>query len=168
MKFLITILLCSSSFTLAVDAQLLDLSKAVVIAPTNSTKQEQKAMQMLVDEIPSRTQIRPLIAHTLPADLPLIILNNDHTGAPEGYRISIDSSGPAAKITVTGNDSRGLLFGCGRLLRTLRLSHQKIEVPGNISINSSPKAKLRGHQLGYRPKTNSYDGWTVAMWEQYI
>src|SRR5262249_1150919 len=27
---------------------------------------------------------------------------------------------------------------------------------------------LRGRQLGYRPKTNSYDGWTVAMWEQYI
>ena len=51
MKFLITLLLCSSSFTLAVDAQLLDLSKAVVIAPTNSTNQEQKAMQMLVDEI---------------------------------------------------------------------------------------------------------------------
>ena len=27
---------------------------------------------------------------------------------------------------------------------------------------------LRGHQLGYRPKTNSYDGWDVPMWEQYI
>ena len=27
---------------------------------------------------------------------------------------------------------------------------------------------LRGHQLGYRPKTNSYDAWDVPMWEQYI
>jgi hypothetical protein len=27
---------------------------------------------------------------------------------------------------------------------------------------------LRGHQLGYRPKTNSYDGWDVDQWEQYI
>ena len=27
---------------------------------------------------------------------------------------------------------------------------------------------LRGHQLGYRPKTNSYDAWTPAMWEQYV
>jgi len=27
---------------------------------------------------------------------------------------------------------------------------------------------LRGHQLGYRPKTNSYDAWDVTRWEQYI
>src|SRR3989454_623948 len=28
--------------------------------------------------------------------------------------------------------------------------------------------RLRGHQLGYRPKTNSYDAWYEALWEQYI
>ena len=28
--------------------------------------------------------------------------------------------------------------------------------------------RLRGHQLGYRPKTNAYDAWDVALWEQYI
>src|SRR2546426_11667821 len=28
--------------------------------------------------------------------------------------------------------------------------------------------RLRGHQLGYRPKTNSYDAWDVTRWEQYI
>ena len=27
---------------------------------------------------------------------------------------------------------------------------------------------MRGHQLGYRPKTNAYDAWSVPMWEQYI
>jgi hypothetical protein len=26
---------------------------------------------------------------------------------------------------------------------------------------------LRGHQLGYRPKTHSYDAWDLATWEQY-
>jgi hypothetical protein len=31
-----------------------------------------------------------------------------------------------------------------------------------------PVVPLRGHQLGYRPKTNSYDGFDVRMWEQYI
>src|SRR5258706_15828573 len=120
MKFLITIILCSTSFTLAADAQLLDISKAIVFAPADSSKLEQKAVEMLVDEIAFRTQIRPLIIHTLPASpVPLIALNNDHTGAPEGYRISADNSGSAPRITVTGNDSRGLLFGVGRLLRTL-------------------------------------------------
>ena len=27
---------------------------------------------------------------------------------------------------------------------------------------------LRGHQLGYRDKTNAYDGWDLPQWEQYI
>ena len=27
---------------------------------------------------------------------------------------------------------------------------------------------IRGHQIGYRPKTNSYDAWDLAQWEQYI
>src|SRR5207244_1034271 len=27
---------------------------------------------------------------------------------------------------------------------------------------------LRGHQLGYRPKTNSYDAWDLPQWEQYF
>ena len=38
----------------------------------------------------------------------------------------------------------------------------------SLKISTAPKYSLRGHQLGYRPKTNSYDGWNVAMWEQYI
>ena len=31
-----------------------------------------------------------------------------------------------------------------------------------------PDQPLRGHQLGYRPKTNSYDGWDLDQWERYI
>src|SRR5699024_2748639 len=41
-------------------------------------------------------------------------------------------------------------------------------VPRNIDVNTFPEYSLRGHQLGYRPKTNSYDGFDVKMWEQYI
>ena len=33
---------------------------------------------------------------------------------------------------------------------------------------TAPEYPLRGHQLGYRPKTNSYDAWDLAQWEQYI
>src|SRR6202043_4247643 len=43
-----------------------------------------------------------------------------------------------------------------------------VEAPDRLKIESAPKYGLRGHQLGYRPKTNSYDGWSVPMWEQYI
>ena len=37
-----------------------------------------------------------------------------------------------------------------------------------FTLPRAPCMPMRGHQLGYRPKTNSYDGWTVALWEQYI
>jgi hypothetical protein len=36
-----------------------------------------------------------------------------------------------------------------------------------LEVDTSPKYFLRGHQLGYRPKTNAYDAWSVPMWEQY-
>ena len=36
------------------------------------------------------------------------------------------------------------------------------------NLASAPKYPLRGHQLGYRPKTNSYDAWDLAQWDRYI
>ncbi len=181
-SFLLALLLLSPSLTLAADAQLLDLSKALVLSPADANKQERSSIQMLVDEIAVRTQIRPLITHTPPRDpAPMIIagvtarlktINPDAKwpapAGPEGYHIWTDTTGPAPILFIAADDSRGLLFGVGRLLRTLRLSRQKIELPSDINLHTAPKATLRGHQLGYRPKTNSYDGWTVAMWEQYI
>jgi hypothetical protein len=71
-------------------------------------------------------------------------------------------------VFVIGNDSRGVLFGVGRLLRELRLRRGKIFLTSELNIATAPKYPLRGHQLGYRPKTNSYDGWNLALWEQYI
>ena len=62
----------------------------------------------------------------------------------------------------------GVLFGVGRLLRELRLGRLKVTLPAGFQAESAPTTALRGHQIGYRPKTNSYDGWTVALWEQYL
>ena len=33
---------------------------------------------------------------------------------------------------------------------------------------TAPRLRLRGHQLGYRPKVNAYDAFTVDMFDQYI
>jgi hypothetical protein len=153
-----------------------------VLTPQDATKQERKAAVMLVEEIAVRTQIRPLIMHSPPTEVaPLIVVGtgeglktlnpNSKIPAPagiEGFHIWIDDSGPAPLVFVVGDDVRGVVFGVGKLLRTMRMSRQKIELPGNTKIDSAPKVGLRGHQLGYRPKANSYDAWTVAMWDQYI
>ncbi len=43
-----------------------------------------------------------------------------------------------------------------------------VQLPADFEITTAPQYPLRGHQFGYRPKVNSYDGWTPDMWEQYI
>src|SRR5439155_26344485 len=78
----------------------------------------------------------------------------------EGYRISVQKGERAAPaVFVLGHDARGVLFGVGRLLRELHLTRGKAILDDGITISTSPKYPLRGHQLGYRPKANSYDGW---------
>jgi hypothetical protein len=82
----------------------------------------------------------------------------------DGYRVQVVDG----VVLVVGNDARGTLFGVGALLRSLRMERDILEVPDSLAISTAPKYALRGHQLGYRPKTNSYDGWSVPVWEQYL
>lgn len=92
----------------------------------------------------------------------------DRTPGREGYALHSWTAGNSPNVAVAGADERGVLFGVGGLLRALRMSKQTIRAPGALNVATAPRYPLRGHQLGYRPKTNSYDGWMVPMWEQYI
>src|SRR5262249_48654477 len=90
-------------------------------------------------------------------------------GAAEGFRIVTENNGRATPaVFIIGNDARGVLFGVGRLLRDLYLSRGRVALAEDCNVSTAPRFPLRGHQLGYRPKTNSYDGWNIALWEQYI
>ena len=82
----------------------------------------------------------------------------------EGYEIVTRRDA----VIVAGNDARGVLFGVGRLLRALDYGRERVALATALNVASAPRYGLRGHQFGYRPKTNSYDGWTVAMSEQYL
>ncbi len=165
----------------------LDLTRAVILAPKNLTGPERKAVQMLVEEVEKRTLVRwdrpdsPPAAGTAlvmvgPADgvrdlaggLGVRLPDGLGRGGREGYQIGTATRGTAPVVWVAGNDARGVLFGVGRLLRELRLDRYRITLPADLRIDTAPQTPLRGHQIGYRPKTNSYDGWTVALWEQYI
>jgi hypothetical protein len=87
----------------------------------------------------------------------------------EGFTLQTGTDANGRWIAVLGADERGLLFGVGKLLRSIVFSRQNAQVDANqLKISSSPRYPLRGHQLGYRPKTNAYDGWTVEIWDQYI
>jgi hypothetical protein len=145
----------------------LDLTRAVVVAPSTFSGPEIKAVLVLIEEIEKRTQIRLARSAKPPADAsPSIQIQRAASAGVEreGYRITVAGN----TVSITGNDARGVLFGVGHLLRTLRMAKHSIAVSANLSVTTVPKYPLRGHQLGYRPKTNSYDGWILPMWEQYI
>jgi hypothetical protein len=163
---------------------LLNLTEAVIVAPPGLTSREEKAITLLVEEVEKRTGIRWPVIHTFPrSSQPVITLGTaDHFEpmqtrlpfpkpkvlAPEGYSLNAESTRERVFVSIAGADERGVLFGTGGLLRALRMETGSVFTPNHLRIHTSPQYPLRGHQLGYRPKTNSYDGWTVAMWEQYI
>jgi hypothetical protein len=158
----------------------MDLRNGVIVVQgpggTPAPNPEQKAAQMLSEEIAKRTQIRLEIAHAAPGDRPVIALGTAAelgpraaglpaaTAGADGYRVKAGANG----VVIAGNDGRGTLFGAGYLLRHLRMGRQVLEVDDSLAISTAPRYPLRGHQLGYRPKVNTYDGWTPAQFEQYI
>ncbi|MBT4139361.1 MAG: hypothetical protein HOE48_15680, partial [Candidatus Latescibacteria bacterium] len=71
-------------------------------------------------------------------------------------------------VLVIGNDTRGMLYGVGYLLRKLVMRFDEIMLPDDIDVTTAPVYALRGHQVGYRDKTNSYCAWDVDQWDQYF
>jgi hypothetical protein len=150
-------------------AREIDLRNAVVVTPPDFSKQEQHAVRMLVDEVQKRTLIRWEVVPQRPQDRPAIVVGKGSASRQaEGFQVSVEQpTNQAPTVLVTGNDARGVLFGVGRLLRELRMVRGSVTLQSDFKLDSGPKYPIRGHQLGYRPKTNSYDGWDLRQWEQY-
>jgi len=139
----------------------LDLTNARLITPTPLSKQESKAISMLRDEVEKRALIRFPMGDQ--GEGPAITISRTR-GVAEGYSLKTSDG----RVSLAINDARGMLFGVGRLLREMHMRRGRITIAADLNITAAPKYALRGHQLGYRPKTNSYDGWSLALWEQYI
>src|ERR1017187_8705187 len=145
-------------------AAALDLQNARISAAPDLSGPEKKAVEMLVEEVAKRTGLRWPAGPSQPGTSAIVIHHASATGPAEGFRLTVKN----AAIDIQGNDERGTLFGVGRLLRELRWSRGHVEIPDALDISSSPKYRLRGHQIGYRPKVNTYDAWTPAIFEQYV
>src|SRR5581483_8482447 len=158
-------------------APALDLRNTVIFIRSDAPSPEKKAAQMLHEEIAKRTQIRlevasqppepsrPVIAMGTASELGNLSANLPpaHPGA-DGFRVKTAGN----RVIVAGNDARGVLFGAGYLLRHMRMDRQILSVDDQLQVVTAPRYSLRGHQIGYRPKVNTYDGWTPAQFEQYI
>ncbi|HYW45515.1 MAG TPA: glycoside hydrolase family 20 zincin-like fold domain-containing protein [Bryobacteraceae bacterium] len=145
-----------------------DLTHATVVTDARITGPERKAVALLIDAVEERTRLRWPVAAAVPqAAGPVVMVRRAPPGgglAPEGYQIR----STASRIEITGNDERGVLFGIGGLLRALEMRRDSVTLPRDLNVTTAPKYALRGHQLGYRPKTNTNDAWDANMWERYI
>ena len=71
-------------------------------------------------------------------------------------------------IVITARDTRGLVYGAGWLLRHLDVADGAPRLAAPADVTRSPRFATRLTQIGYRPKNNSYDAWTLAMFERRI
>jgi hypothetical protein len=158
----------------------LDLSQAVVMHHPDASTLEIQSAKVLVEEVAKRTGLRWPILRPSAEEVsrPAIYIGSRGRSLKstasaeklprEGFAISTGNNAAPAAVVIVGADERGVLFGVGKLLRLLDYAPGRVLLSAPLELATSPAASLRGHQLGYRPKTNSYDAWDVPQWEQYI
>jgi hypothetical protein len=177
-----------SAFLCGAQARILDLSQATVIAPADADGAEMAAVQLLVEEASKRTgsawQVSTQDAQNrLTARGPCILVGRRDQlrrtpwgpaiwpaarSKPEAFQIETIPINSRLCVVIAGEDDRGVLFGIGYLLRHLEFSPSHAWLRAPLRITSAPQFAIRGHQLGYRFKNNTYDAWTPERFEQYI
>jgi hypothetical protein len=169
----------------------LDLSRAVIVTRDGELPAAEKvASQVLTEELEKRTGLQVPVEKQWPEKASVVIaisvvknppawkeklpaeaVKSESLTRPEGFSIRVV---PAAGdrqpdvVFVTGADARGLLFGVGKLLTNLEWGPGAIRLNADFSADLAPNVPLRGHQLGYRARANSWDAWTPAQFDQYI
>ena len=147
---------------------LLDFSHAVLVVNPNASALEHKAAVVLREEIEKRTGIALRECNHADAEAVVIELTIKRASPPESFVLSSSGEAHQTHASIYAADSRGLLYGVGRLLRKMELRPQSILLPPGLHITSAPAVPLRGHQLGNRPKVNAYDAWSPEQFDQYI
>ena len=178
---LLTIVLGFCAFLAS--AQMHNFSKTAIYCSDRKNVQLFKASSVLQEELQLHSSLLPAFAGKPEGkDKPLIIvcLEKEITKLPAGIANALEKLSPTGKdgfkillsnpqcLVIAGHDERGALYGVGYALRKMELSDHQILVPENFSVSSTPVYPIRGHQLGYRPKTNAYDAWSVAQYDRYI
>jgi hypothetical protein len=184
-RFAVTLLAVSVSFMSL--AQSVDFSHASIFVSPEGERAIQKPIMVLKQEIYKRTGITLALKYdvkstVVPAE-PRIILATTHdlSMLPSTLQAALGRMTPIGKdgfkllmqpdtktVVITGDDARSVLHGIGRLLRKAAMRAGNISVPVSTTISTTPLYSVRGHQLGYRPKTNSYDAFSTKQFDQYI
>ena len=122
---------------------------------------EKQAAEILCAEIETRTGERPAVKKR-PDPVSIGFRQDASIGNKDAYRIETEGS----VITVFADGIRGFLYGIGLFLRKT-VYHNGIELVQPIDGSYTPHHRIRGHQLGYRPCSNTYDAWDLEQYRRY-
>jgi hypothetical protein len=162
----------------------MNLKDSVILIPDEThSMAESVAARLLRDEVEKRTGVRLHISTTWPEQRAVIAVTTSASRTlagkeiprdlpelkPEGYQLWLDRERDGQPVVwIVGADGRGVLFGVGRLIRLLNWGPGEAILQDQLDIAASPAYPIRGHQLGYRARANSYDAWDAEIYEQYI
>ena len=71
------------------------------------------------------------------------------------------------EIVLSASSLRGFVYAFSRFLRKIERRGDAWTVCGELFGRFAPRMRIRGHQLGYRPKNNTYDAWDVPEFAAY-
>ncbi len=167
----------------------IDLSQATIVTRRGAVAEAEKtAVTVLVEEAENRTGIRLTAQTDWPnagsgavivatskldevaggKDVPQEIRQGAASLKAEGFVLGVSKGAGRPIVWVVGADARGVLFGVGKLLRTMKMTTGGLTLDPKTRVVTSPAYPIRGHQLGYRDRANSWDAWDVPKFERYI
>ncbi len=180
----LSLLCCPTAFA---DSAWLNMSHAAVVSRADAEPVEAVATTVLVEELERRAGVElKRVTQWDGTHSAIVVTTQDGADAwkrapqqpsaddapelrPEGYRLLADNRNPQAPVVwVIGADPRGALYGVGALLRSTRWGAQRVDVPADLDVATAPVSEIRGHQLGFRARANSWDAWTPEQFDQYI
>jgi hypothetical protein len=186
-KALFLIILVLISFQ-KLPAKQIDMDKvSIIVSPQITSPVRETVVKILKQEVTKRssaewesidswnTEKSSIVAVALTGDKKLFgkpVPERNDKSYPEykseGYRILTQKENGKNILWIIGADSRATVFGCGKLLRTIVMMDDNVHLDKPVDFAISPMQEIRGHQLGFRDKANSYDAWNGEQYEQYI
>jgi hypothetical protein len=190
-------ILSALSFAMFFAVPLVRAAPFRVIVPVHQTVQEHATVTMFVEEAAKRTPgniaatVTPGPLSTSESEDEIVVLAQREaisallptplqekwrealhslreSNRPEGFSVIALPWRNSHVVVIAGNDARGELFGAGWLLRNIDYSGTSPELPHKARLFTAPEKPVRGEQIGYRFKNNTYDAWTLAQFEQHI
>lgn len=116
--------------------------------------------------IATRPQVSTLLPANLQSEWQRTLSQLQPSSAAEGYLVAPLRSIGTPFVVIAGNDARGELFAIGWFLR--QLAENNMAAFGTKAFFTAPEKLVRGYQIGYRMKNNTYDAWTLPQFEQQL